>query len=95
MHGHPTSHPHVPADVAASPWRTMAADAAREWWRDHPGAPLDDYDEWVYAVLEPRMLAGMGVQPGWRRLSVVQRDALDDIHEGIEDGMRMRRARAA
>jgi hypothetical protein len=95
MHGHPTSHPHVPADVEASPWRTMAADAAREWWRDHPGAPLDEYDEWVYREYEPMALRGMGVPAGWRRLTATQRAALDAIHVGMADGAALRRQRAA
>jgi hypothetical protein len=95
MPGHLTRHPHVPAEVAASPWRTMAADAAREWWRDHPGAPLDEYDAWVYAELEPQMLRGMGVPAGWRRLTATQRAALDAIHVGLAEGAALRRQRAA
>jgi hypothetical protein len=77
-----------------SAWRTMAVDAAREWWRDHPGAPLEEYDEWAYAVLEPRMLRGMGWRPGLS-LSSVQQESLYAVRDGLADGMRLRRPRAA
>jgi hypothetical protein len=73
----------------------MAADAAREWWRDHPGAPLDEYDGWAYLEYEPLMLRGMGVLAGWRRLTARQRAALDAIHVGLAEGAALRRQRAA
>jgi hypothetical protein len=87
-------HLHVSPEVAASPWRTMAADAAREWWRDNPGAPLDEYDEWAYAELEPQMLRGMGWRPGMD-LTLVQVESLYAVRDGLVDGVAMRRRRAA
>jgi hypothetical protein len=50
---------------ATSPWLQMAHDDAREWFRDHPGAPLAEFTAWAerYEVQEV-LRAGFGWQPG-------------------------------
>lgn len=89
-------HAHVPDDVAVSPWVGMAAEAAREWWRDHPGYSLGEYDGWVYREYEPLVLRGMGVPAGVAgRLTVTQRSALDAVHAGLVEGAALRRPHAA
>ncbi len=30
-----------------SPWLRMAYDQAHEWFREHPGAPFTEFEEWV------------------------------------------------
>jgi hypothetical protein len=51
--------------TAASPWLQMAHDAARDWFRDHPGAPLAEYGAWCEGYEYGQVLAaGYGWQPG-------------------------------
>lgn len=60
----------------------MARGDAQEWFREHQGAPLWEYDRWVAERYEPSVLAGNGWAPGspidWKLQA-----ALDGAHEGL------------
>lgn len=58
----------------------IARQDAREWFRDHPGAPLAEFDEWV-GWYELAMLHGCGYAGG--RLTGRFQGILDDIHVGL------------
>lgn len=61
---------------------------AREWFRDHPGASLHEFDQWVDGY-EVAMLRGSGYRGG--RLTTQLQEILDDIHVGLSQVVEERR----
>jgi hypothetical protein len=81
-------------NVDGHPWQIIALDAGREWWRDHPGAPLLEYATWIATEYEPMVLRNINGARHARQLSRQQREILDDVHHGMseaaEDELRRR-----
>lgn len=75
-------------NVSNGPWVGMAKLDAREWFRDHRGAPLAEFDVWV-GKYELAMLMGSGYRGG--PLSTQLQEILDDIHLGLTEAVEERR----
>lgn len=70
---------------SSAPWVGIAHGDAREWFRDHPRAPLEEYDEWVCRVYEPQVLRGNGYAGG--RFGVRLNEILDQVHVGMRQAL--------
>jgi hypothetical protein len=67
-----------------SPWLQMAHDAAQDWFRRHPGAPLAEFGEWrTRYELQQVLAAGHGWQPG-DPVTVQMQAALDAAVVGMD-----------
>jgi hypothetical protein len=81
--------------TAVSPWLPMAHDDARDWFRDHPGAPLADFTAWCEAYEYGQVLAaGYGWQPGDPVTRQMQ-EALDAAYVGLQAAREVEDARRA
>lgn len=91
-----TDQPRVPRHArAASPWQGIARDAAREWFRENPGAPLAEFDRWAVETWEPDefLRAGCGWRPGQPVNVAAFTAARRGLREAMEDEQRRRAAR--
>jgi hypothetical protein len=85
----------APQPPAVSPWLQMAHDAAADWFRGHPNAPLTDFTAWCEGYEYGQVLAaGYGWQPGDPVTRQMQ-DALDAAYVGLQAAREVEDARRA
>lgn len=45
----------LPAEIRkVGAWESIAQADGREWFREHPGAPLDEFFDWIQDEYEPQ-----------------------------------------
>lgn len=74
----------IDKERAESPWVGIAREDAKDWWRQHPGAPFSEFAEWADRRYLPVTLSGMGWR-GDRPLTPKEQEALADVYVGLSE----------
>lgn len=75
-----------------SAWFGIAEGDAREWFRDHQGVPLEEFDDWVCRY-ECQVLSWTEYSGG--RFGLKLNEILDDVHTGLQQALVDERRRRA